>query len=330
MHKSFQIKLSDNWRIQSSSKVSEKGSEISTKPTISENWFPAVVPSTVLSTLVANKVYEDPYFGENLKTIPTELFKVSWWYTTSFELTKEQSKEYASLKFDGINYKANVWLNGQLIADATDIDGAFRITSFDVSTHIKSGSNILAIEVIPPQPGEFSIGFVDWNPAPPDGDMGVFRPVTLHLHGGVQIEKPFVQTKVNLETLKEADLTVSAELTNYSNMVISGDLVGTIGDMVFKKNISLAPNNKELITFDSKEFVGLNFKEPKLWWPINLGNPDLYDLDIKFIAKEEVLDATQLRFGIRDIQDYWLNDIHRGYKVNGQKVLIKGAGWTDD
>jgi exo-1,4-beta-D-glucosaminidase len=330
MHKSFQIKLSDNWRIQSSSKVSEKGSEISTKPTISENWLPAVVPSTVLSTLVANKVYEDPYFGENLKNIPTELFKVSWWYTTSFELTKEQSNEFASLKFDGINYKANVWLNGQLIADATTIDGAFRITSFDVNTHIKSGSNILAIEVIPPQPGDFSIGFVDWNPAPPDGDMGVFRPVTLHLHGGVQIEKPFVQTKVNLETLKEADLTVSAELTNYSNMVISGDLVGTIGDMVFRKKISLAPNNKELITFDSKEFVGLNIKEPKLWWPINLGNPDLYDLDIKFIAKEEVLDATQLRFGIRDIQDYWLNDIHRGYKVNGQKVLIKGGGWTDD
>ncbi|MDO6601587.1 glycosyl hydrolase 2 galactose-binding domain-containing protein [Arenibacter palladensis] len=330
MQKSFQIKLSDNWRIQSSNKVSEKGSEISTKATISENWFPAVVPSTVLNTLVANKVYENPYFGENLKTIPTEQFKVSWWYTTSFELTKEQSNGFGTLKFDGINYKANVWLNGKLIADASAIDGAFRITSFDVSSNIKSGSNILAIEVIPPQPGDFSIGFVDWNPAPPDGDMGIFRPVTLHLHGGVQIEKPFVQTKVNLDTLKEADITVSAELINYSNTAITGDLIGTIGAAVFKKNIHLAPNNKELITFDSKEFVGLNFKEPKLWWPINLGNPDLYDLDLKFVAKEEVLDTAQLRFGIRDIQDYWLNDIHRGYKVNGQKVLIKGAGWTDD
>ncbi|MDL5510419.1 glycoside hydrolase family 2 TIM barrel-domain containing protein [Arenibacter sp. M-2] len=330
MQKSFQIKLSDNWRIQSSKKVSEKGSEISTKAIISEKWFPAVVPSTVLSTLVANKVYENPYFGENLKTIPTDLFKVSWWYTTSFELTKEQSDGFASLKFDGINYKANVWLNGQLIADATAIDGAFRITSFDVSTHIKGGSNILAIEVIPPQPGDFSIGFVDWNPAPPDGDMGVFRPVTLHLHGGVQIEKPFVQTKVDLETLKEADITVSAELMNHSNTEISGKLVGTIGALVFQKNISLAPKNKELIIFDSEEFVGLNLKEPKLWWPINLGNPDLYDLDLKFVAKEEVLDETNLRFGIRDIQDYWLNDIHRGYKVNGQKVLIKGGGWTDD
>lgn len=330
MYKSFQIKLSDNWRIQSSNKVSEKGSEISTNPTISKNWFPAVVPSTVLSTLVANRVYENPYFGENLKTIPTEQFKVSWWYTTSFELTKEQSNEFASLCFDGINYKANVWLNGQLIADANAIDGAFRITSFDVSAYMESGSNILAIEVIPPKPGDFSIGFVDWNPAPPDGDMGIFRPVTLHLHGGVRIEKPFVRTKVNLETLKEADIAVSAELFNYSDAVISGDLIGAIGTVVFKKSISLSPKHKELITFNSKEFAGLHFKEPKLWWPINLGNPDLYDLDLRFVVGEEVSDATRQRFGIRHIEDYWLNDIHRGYKVNGQRVLIKGGGWTDD
>ncbi|MCK0189606.1 glycoside hydrolase family 2 TIM barrel-domain containing protein [Arenibacter sp. F20364] len=330
MHKSFQIKLSDNWRIQSSNKVSEKGNEISTMPAIVDNWFPTVVPSTVLSTLVANKVYENPYFGENLKSIQTELFKVPWWYVTNFKLTAEQANNFASLKFDGINYKANVWLNGQLIADATAIDGAFRITSFDVSASIKSGSNILAVEVIPPQPGDFSIGFVDWNPAPPDGDMGVFRPVSLNLHGGVHIENPFVQTKVNLETLKEAEVTVSAELINYSDSAISGDLVGTIGDIVFKKNINLTANSDELITFNSKDFVGLNFKEPKLWWPINLGNPDLYDLELKFVANEEVLDGTQLRFGIRQIEDYWLDEIHRGYKVNGQKVLIKGAGWTDD
>ena len=330
MHRSVKIELSDNWRIQSSSKISEKGHEISTQSKISNNWLAARVPSTVLSTLVANKVYEDPYFGENLKTIPTELFKVPWWYATNFELTRDQADNFARLNFDGINYKANVWLNGKLVADSTAIDGAFRITSFDVSEYLITGTNILAIEVIPPEPGDFSIGFVDWNPAPPDGDMGVFRPVTLHLHGGVHIEKPFVQTKVNLETLNEADLTVSTELVNYSDTTISGDLIGTIGSVVIKKKISLSPKDKEMIVFTSKEFSELSFKEPKLWWPINLGNPDLYDLDLKFVASDEVLDETHVRFGIRQIEDYWLNDIHRGYKVNGQKVLIKGGGWTDD
>jgi len=330
MHRSVKIELSDNWRILSSSKVSEKGHEISTQSTISNNWLTAKVPSTVLSTLVAIKVYEDPYFGENLKTIPTELFKVPWWYATNFELTRDQADNFARLNFDGINYKANVWLNGKLVADSTAIDGAFRITSFDVSEYLITGTNILAIEVIPPKPGDFSIGFVDWNPAPPDGDMGVFRPVTLHLHGGVHIEKPFVQTKVNLETLNEADLTVSTELVNYSNTTISGDLIGTIGSVVVKKKISLSPKDNELVIFTTKEFSELSFKEPKLWWPIHLGNPDLYDLDLKFVASDAVLDETHVRFGIRQIEDYWLNNIHRGYKVNGQKVLIKGGGWTDD
>ncbi|MBC8766807.1 glycoside hydrolase family 2 [Arenibacter sp. BSSL-BM3] len=330
MHRSVKIDLSDNWRIQSSNKVSEKGEEISTKSSISNNWLTAKVPSTVLSTLVANKVYEDPYFGENLKSIPTELFKVPWWYATNFELTQNQADNFGSLNFDGINYKANVWLNGKLVADSTAIDGAFRITAFDVSENLKSGTNVLAIEVIPPKPGDFSIGFVDWNPAPPDGDMGVFRPVTLYLHGGVHIEKPFVQTKVNLETLKEADLTVSTELANYTDTAITGDLIGTIGAVEFKKKISLAPKDKELVIFTSKEFSELSFKDPKLWWPIHLGNPDLYDLNLKFVASDEVLDKSQVRFGIRQIEDYWLNDIHRGYKVNGQKVLIKGGGWTDD
>jgi len=330
MHRSVKIALSDNWRIQSSSKVSEKGHEISTNSSISNNWLTAKVPSTVLSTLVSNKVYEDPYFGDNLKSIPTELFKVSWWYATNFELTQDQANNFASLNFDGINYKANVWLNGQLIADTTAIDGAYRITAFDISKYIINGTNVLAIEVIPPKPGDFSIGFVDWNPAPPDGDMGIFRPVTLHLHGGVHIEKPFVETKVNLETLKEADLTVSTELTNYSDTAVSGDLIGTIGGVIFKKKITLAPKKKEQILFTSKEFSELNFKEPKLWWPIHLGNPDLYDLDLKFVTNDDILDESHVRFGIRQIEDYWLNDIHRGYKVNGQKVLIKGGGWTDD
>lgn len=330
MHRSVKIALSDNWRIQSSSKVSEKGHEISTNSSISINWLTAKVPSTVLSTLVSNKVYEDPYFGENLKSIPTELFKVSWWYATNFELTQVQANNFASLNFDGINYKANVWLNGQLIADTTAIDGAYRITAFDISKYIINGTNVLAIEVIPPKPGDFSIGFVDWNPAPPDGDMGIFRPVTLHLHGGVHIEKPFVETKVNLETLKEAALTVSTELINYSDTAVSGDLIGTIGTIIFKKKITLAPKKKEQILFTSKEFSELNFKEPKLWWPIHLGNPDLYDLDLKFVTNDDILDESHVRFGIRQIEDYWLNDIHRGYKVNGQKVLIKGGGWTDD
>ncbi len=173
----FKINLSQNWRIQSSKKCLEIGSRISTVLDISKDWIPAIVPSTVLGTLVSNKIYKDPYFGKNLNAISTEKFKDPWWYVTNFNLSPKQASKLAILNFDGINYKANVWLNGKLIANTNDINGAFRITKFNVSQHIVSENNILAIEVIPPKPGDFSTGFVDWNPAPPDGNMGIFRPV---------------------------------------------------------------------------------------------------------------------------------------------------------
>ena len=330
MEKKFEITLSDNWKIQSSESISEKGSVISSDLFLTDTWIPAKVPSTVLGTLVTNGIYKDPYFGENLKGIPTHLFKVPWWYTTRFHLNGEEAKNFVTLKFHGINYKANVWLNGGLIADKKSIDGAYRITSFNISEHIREGTNVLAIEVIPPKAGDFSTGFVDWNPAPPDGNMGIFRPVTLHLHGGVHIENPFVRTKVDLDTLEEADIAISTELVNVSETSISGLLKVRIGYIQLQKKVTIAPNSRQLVDLDSDEFPELNIKAPKLWWPVQMGEPHLYTLELEFIMDEVISDATEIKFGIREVQDYWLNDIHRGYKINGKKVLIKGGGWTDD
>lgn len=328
--KAFKIELCKDWKIESSKHISQPGNILSTDLATSNDWIPAQIPSTVLGTLVANNIIKDPYFGENLETIPTELFKMPWWHTTHFELAKSQADAYASLNFDGINYKANVWLNGKKIANIKDIDGAFRRTSFDVSEALVSGLNILAVEVIPPQPGDFSTGFVDWNPAPPDGNMGIFRPVTLHLHAGVQIENPFVKTKVDLNTLKKAALTVSVELQNRSDKSISGTLTGTIENIRFEQQISIAAKSEKRVVFDPSDHTQLTIENPRLWWPIHLGNPELYELNLQFITDDVVSDTVQTRFGIREIEDYWLNETHRGFKVNGQKVLIKGGGWTDD
>lgn len=328
--KFLKIELSDNWRIQSSDKIAQAGATISTDFELSKNWYSASVPSTVLGALVANNVYEDPYFGDNLKSIPTELFKVPWWYATQFNLDATQASLFGTLIFDGINYKANVWLNGHLVADVNTIDGAYRRTSFNISDHILSGNNILAVEVIPPKPGDFSTGFVDWNPSPPDGNMGIFRSVTLKLHGGVHIENPFVKTQFDNDDLKSAKLTVSAELYNDSNKKVSGFLSGKIEDIVFEVPVILEPNSNKEITIESGDYLQLKIQNPRLWWPVNLGKPELYELILNFKVADQISDSSNTRFGIREITDYWLNEIHRGYEVNGQKVLIKGAGWTDD
>ncbi|WP_419211306.1 glycoside hydrolase family 2 protein [Maribacter sp. X9] len=326
----LKIELRENWKIQSSKHVSRTGNQLSLDPTLSENWLPTKVPSTVLGALVANGIYKDPYFGENLKNISSEEFKISWWYTTSFEIDEAQAELDASLNFDGINYKANVWLNGKRIADSKSINGTYRITSFNVSHAITAGKNVLAVEIIPPKPGDFSTGFVDWNPAPPDGNMGIFRPVTLHLYNDVRIKNPFVQTKVDLKSLNKAALTVSAELHNTTDATVTGTLTGQIEKIRFEQEVTIDANSSMLIEYDPMAYPQLTFDNPRLWWPIHLGNPDLYKLELQFIINEKISDATQITFGIREVEDYWLNDIHRGYKVNGKKVLIKGAGWTDD
>jgi exo-1,4-beta-D-glucosaminidase len=330
MNDPHNISLGKHWKIRSSEHISQSGNVLSTDPVISKDWLPAIVPSTVLGTLTANKVYEDPYFGENLKSIPTDPFKVPWWYTTVFQLKEDLDGLFARLYFDGINYKANIWLNGKLIADINQIDGAYRRTSFEVTDAIVPGNNLLAIEVVPPKPGDFSTGFVDWNPAPPDGNMGIFRPVTLKIHRGVHIENPFVNTHLDFKDPIIAQLSVSAEIHNDSEVELTGKLIGKIGKIEFGLPVTLPAKSKKEIVFDPESFPQLALKNPPLWWPVHLGEPHLHDLDLKFLIGDKISDTSQIRFGIRQVSDYWLNGIHRGFKINGRKVLIKGAGWTDD
>ena len=105
-------------------------------------------------------------------------------------------------------------MNSQLIASADTMEGCFRIFDFEVTEHIKSGENILAVEVIPPKNQELTIGFVDWNPWRPDQNLGIWRPVKLVKSGVVSVKNIFVRPEVNLETLKEASITITADLTN--------------------------------------------------------------------------------------------------------------------
>src|SRR5690606_21192542 len=170
----------------------------------------------------------------------------------------------------------------------------------------------------------------DWNPAPPDGNMGIFRPVTLKIHQGAYIENPFVNTKVDVDGTGMAELTVSAEVYNDSEVDLEGRLMGKIGDIEFSLPVRIPAKKKREIIFDPDSFPQLILKNPQLWWPVHLGEPYLHDLDLKFLIGGTISDTSHTRFGIRQVSDYWLNGVHRGFKINGRKVLIKGAGWTDD
>lgn len=327
---SFYISLDNDWHIQSSSKSPENGAVISSSQFKPDGWYPTAVPSTVLSALVKNKVYEDIYFGKNLEQITEDQFKHSWWYRKEFDISGPAEFDAARLNFDGINYRANIWVNGQKVAGTGTIYGSFRLFECDVTNILQTGKNVLAVEVFPPKPGDFTIGFVDWNPAPPDQNMGLWRGVRLHLHGPVSIKNPFVQSRVNLQTLDNAGLTVSAELVNHTDKEISGVLEGEIEEIRFRRPYRLKSGERKTLTFSPSQYLELNLRNPRLWWPNNMGEPNLYKLKLNAKVEEKISHSLETGFGIREVSDYINEQGHRGYKVNGKKVLIRGGGWVDD
>ncbi len=327
---SKKIMLNDNWSLISSEELQENGEAISTINYVEDNWIKTSVPKTVLAALVDAGKYEDIYFGKNLEAVDTKQFTVPWWYRKEFEITQKDIDDNYEIVFEGINYKANVWLNGNLVASDKDIEGAFGIFSFNISNKVIPGKNVLAVEIIPPKSGDLTIGFVDWNPSPPDQNMGLWRGVILQKTKTVSLKNVFVKSKVNLETLDEAYLIINGELKNLSSNAVTAKVIGEIDQKSFSKEISLSPNEEKQIELSSKEIHELVFKNPKLWWPNNLGEQNLYNLNLQVIVNEVVSDKEEVTFGIREVEDYKNENGHRGFKVNGKKVMIKSAGWVDD
>ncbi len=322
--------LSDEWLIRSSAEVRPSGEAISRPGFATEGWLPARVPSTVLGSLVASGRCENPYIGMNLKNVPREWFQTPWWYRTAFVLSAEEAGRTVLLEFDGINYAADVWLNGRSIAAADRARGAFRRFQYGVSGIVAPGKNVLAVMVAPPRPGDFSTGFVDWNPPPPDRNMGLFRPVRLRFCGRVSIENPFVQAQLDLAAFAEARLTIRADLVNHSDKTVSGVLDASIEGSRSRQEVQLQPRETRTFTLTVREYPQLRIPNPRIWWPHDLGAPELYELELRFTADSGVSDAASVRFGIREVADYRTAEGHRGFKINGREVLIKGAGWTDD
>lgn len=323
--------LTDGWAIQSSAVVLEPGEKISTETFRATGWYPTSVPSTVLAALSRNGVYRDLYFGKNLDSVSQEPFQVSWWYRKEFHVEAHQRDETMRLIFDGINYSANVFVNGMKIASDDATFGAFRRFDLDISRIVHSGSNIVAVQVYPPKPGDFTMGFVDWNPTPADRDMGIWRTVKLAQSGPVTFEDPFVQSKLNLQTLKEAKISIAGTLVNRSPHAVSGTLSGEIdGGIRFSKNFSLGPQESQQVKFTAEDTPVLIIQNPRVWWPNNLGSPELYNLKINTTDTKGVSESKTITFGIREVADYINEQGYRGYIVNGKKILIRGGGWVDD
>jgi exo-1,4-beta-D-glucosaminidase len=340
--------LRQGWAIQSSADVRETGAVLSTPAFQPRGWYRATLPSTVLSALIASHVYPDPYFGMNLRSIsgasypvgmnfsnlpmpPASPFRHSWWYRTDFKLSAGYHGKTIWLCFDGINFRANVWLNGRQIAAADKMAGAWRLFEFDVTAAAKPGdTNSLAIEVFPSLPHDLAITFVDWNPQPPDKNMGLWRDVYVTATGPVAVRFPTVATRLNSPAADLAQLTVKAELKNAANQAVDGVLKGKIEGLEFSQPVRLSPGETRTVRFTPEKFPQLNLAHPRLWWPAPAGPPNLYPLDIQFEVDGRVSDSTHIDFGVREVISEIDAQGHRLFHINGKNILIRGAGYTFD
>ena len=323
------IYLSDEWLIQQSTKINKDGSALSSGTIKAGDWYLTHVPTTIMGALTNAGLYSDIFKGTNMKDIDKTPFNTSWWFCKGFELHQLSKDQHVFLHFDGISYSANIWLNGKRIASRKEVYGPYRQYAFDI-TELVQKVNILAVEVFRAQPGDPNIGFVDWNPRPADENMGIFREVYISLSGEVSMEHPRVVSKVNTETLKEAWLTVETKVVNQSDEAVKGKLVGKMEGHEFSVPVSLEPHEQKMVVVTPKEASMLHLTNPRIWWCNNLGTPELYNLDLKFKTGSEVSDQQTITFGVREIKDYFTEQGYRGFMLNGKKVLIKGAGWTDD
>jgi len=342
------ILLRQGWAIQSSADVHETGDVISTPGFKGQDWYPATLPSTVLSALVKNQVYPDPYTGTNLRSIPGTTYPIfrdfselmmppgspflhSWWFRTEFQLPAKYRGKTLWLNFDGINYRANVWMNGRRIASADKLVGTWCLFDFDVTAAARPGeTNSIAVEVFPPQPHDLAITLVDWAPMPPDKEMGIWRDVHITATGPVALRYPAVFTRLNLPSTDQAELTVRVELQNSASHAIEGTLKGKIENIEFSQPVQLGPNQTKVVRFTPEKFEQLKLANPRLWWPAQVGPQNLYPLDLQFEAGGQVSDTSHIRFGVRQVTSEIDEKGHRLYHINGRNILIRGAGYSFD
>jgi len=342
--------LKTGWQCNPMAKTKEDGSVLSSPAHPLAGWMPAVVPGTVLTTLLANKQIPDPFYGMNNEKIP-DVYHVgrdyyTYWFATDFQETAKPG-EQVWLNFRGINYSCDVYLNGQKLTTRPHT-GMFLRKTFNITPYLqKSGKNRLAVIVHPPDPvgnpngGQGGDGTIarnvahqyvagwDWIQPVRDRNTGIWDKVTIEKTGGVNLKNPHVVTTV--PGIRQPDgpqqpalIGTSAELENPTTVRQEGTLRFTINGQTVSKKVSLAPG-----TTTTVQLPTLTLANPRLWWPAGYGNQHLYPATVQFVTgTQRVLDEEAMQVGVREIQTDWNNTTRsRQISVNGQKVFIKGANW---
>jgi exo-1,4-beta-D-glucosaminidase len=324
------------WQIQSSAKAQQSGAEVSSAGFSTSGWYPVSGRATVMAGLLENRTYENVFYGDNLRAVEEpdssgNVFLIPWWYRTEFTLIKAAPATRTLLRINGMIAGADVWLNGHPIAEEATVAGAYPVHELDVSSWAHTGVNTLALRVHPGDPRmSLSIGWNDWNPTPPDNNMGPWRGVDIVRTGPVQLRFPQVASTLSLPDLARAALTVKAAARNLDQSAHDATITGVVAGVSLRRTIHLAAGETQTVSFSTKSDPALDLSHPQVWWPVGMGAHPLYRLQMTAAVDGAISDRASATFGIRSVTSRLTPQGYQQFLINGKPVLIRGAGWAPD
>ena len=311
------------WKLAAAPEVKATGEQISRPGLASGNWMVATVPGTALTTMIDRGIYPDPDYGLNNLAIPESLAHQDYWYRVEFKAPAAARGQHLTLTFEGINYAAEIWLNGKKLGGIT---GAFIRGKFDVTSVLsESGENVLAVRVSPPPhpglaqeesikagPGEnggvqvldgptFSAteGW-DWIPSIRDRNTGIWQDVTLTASGAVDVGDLNVITTLPKPDRSEGDVEIEVPLRNTSDSAVDGEITAAFDDVKVTKRVKVDPGETS-IRLKPEEFAQLRVQNPRLWWPNGYGEPTLHALKVSFSVSGKLSSERNIHFGMREV-----------------------------
>jgi len=303
-------------------------------------WLPANVPGTVLSSYIDAGVVPDITVADNNHCVSQSYFRSNFIYKGKM-VAPETKGEKVWLNFDGINWKADVKLNG---VELGHIAGAFTSARFDVTDIIMDGENDVEVKIYcNNHPGigrmntrereaynggvlgadnptfHSSIGW-DWMPSLAGRNIGIWNDVYFSTTGVVTIEEPHVVTYLNLPDTTMATINASAVLRNHSDQPATAIVDFNFGTSCCSMSIEVPANGEASYVHEYK------LANPKLWWPNGYGEQNLYDASFTATVDGLVSDADSFKVGVRQMT-YDTSDGSLKIYVNGRRFVARGGNW---
>ncbi|MFA9477928.1 glycoside hydrolase family 2 protein [Phycisphaerales bacterium AB-hyl4] len=282
------------------------------------------LPKIAQAALFEHGRLPDPYVDFNSDAYKWVEEK-EWWYFRDFVVPTREEDERVFVRFEGITYRADVWVNGHLVGH---IEGMFRLDEFDITDALDAtGDNRLAVRVRTQEnawqddrgssvrgkvrsQGVVAQAMYRWNWCPHLVGVGIWQPVSLVVREPVEIEQVrvrtiAVQTDQNEDVIPAeapAEIEIAWDLVNRGNAPATAEVTYDIDGETFALSQSMSGTVQQMLGPGESTTVRKRIKldHARLWWCNGLGDAHLYRLNTRLRGTRG--DDQTATFGVREIR----------------------------